>query len=108
MLHNMEGNFDFSGGYLIPTLESLRASMKNIPLFSGGGMRTKAEMEEVLNKHTADFITLCRPLMKEPLLVKKLREGTADHAECTSCNRCVAGVMNNLETRCYVKGLPIR
>lgn len=107
MLHHMEGKFDFSGGYLIPALQSLRAGIGNIPLFSGGGMRTRAEMEEVLNNHTADFITLCRPLMREPLLVKKLREGASDHAECTSCNRCVAGAMNHLETRCYVKGLPV-
>lgn len=107
MLHYMEGKFDFSGGYLIPALKSLRASMGNVPLFSGGGMRTRAEMEEVLNNHTADFIALCRPLIREPLLVKKLREGTSDHADCTSCNRCVAGALNHLETRCYVKGLPI-
>ena len=108
MLHNMEGKFDFSGGYLIPTLPSLRASMRDVPLFSGGGLRTRTEMEKVLNDNVADFITLCRPLIREPLLVRKMREGTSEHADCTSCNRCVAGALNHLETRCYVKGLPIR
>jgi len=107
MLRNMEGKFDFSGGYLIPVLRSLRAVTKGVPLFSGGGLRTRAEMEEVLNDKIADFITLGRPLIREPLLVKKLREGRSDHADCTSCNRCVAGALNHLETRCYEKGLPI-
>ncbi|MDT8402784.1 MAG: hypothetical protein RQ743_13940, partial [Bacteroidales bacterium] len=58
-----------------------------IPVILVGGMRSRALMEEMLEGGYADMVSLSRPLIREPDLVVKFREG-AQEAECTSCNRC--------------------
>jgi len=60
----------------------------NIPVMLVGGMRSKAVMEDVLLKGEADLISLSRPLIREPDLPNKLREGK-EAADCISCNGCM-------------------
>ncbi len=59
-----------------------------IPVMLVGGMRSKAVMEEVLQKGEADLISLARPLIREPDLPNKFREGK-EVADCISCNECM-------------------
>jgi len=58
-----------------------------IPVMLVGGMRSRAVMEEMLEGGYADMVSLSRPLIREPELVVKFREGVQE-AECTSCNGC--------------------
>ncbi|MCL7413918.1 MAG: NADH:flavin oxidoreductase [ANME-2 cluster archaeon] len=58
-----------------------------IPVMLVGGLRSRAVMEEMLAGGYADMVSLSRPLIREPDLVVKFREGVQD-AECTSCNGC--------------------
>ncbi len=60
----------------------------HIPVMLVGGMRSRAVMEEVLRKGEADLISLARPLIREPDLPNKLREGK-EKADCISCNGCM-------------------
>ncbi len=59
----------------------------NIPVIQVGGLRSKVLMEKMLASGYADIVSLCRPLIREPDLVVKFRDGVHE-AECTSCNRC--------------------
>jgi 2,4-dienoyl-CoA reductase-like NADH-dependent reductase (Old Yellow Enzyme family) len=69
-------------------------------------MRRKTHMEKVIETGNADFISLARPLIREPSLVNKFKEGKVEAASCTSCNKCIGAVMNQLPTACYCNGLP--
>lgn len=60
----------------------------HIPVILVGGMRSRAVMEEVLQKGEADLISLARPLIREPGLPNKFRKGT-EKADCISCNGCM-------------------
>jgi len=60
----------------------------SVPVILVGGMRSKSVMEDVLHKGEADLISLARPLIREPDLPNKLREGKAK-ADCISCNGCM-------------------
>ena len=45
-------------------------------------------MERVLASGVADLISLCRPLIVEPDLPRKLRDGVRDRAYCANCRQC--------------------
>ncbi len=63
-----------------------------LPIALVGGLRSRAVMEDVLQSGDADVISMCRPLICEPDLPERLREGAQGpvqrRAACTSCNRC--------------------
>lgn len=63
-------------------------SKLKIPVMLVGGMRSRAVMEDVLQKKEADLISIARPLIREPDLPNKLREGK-EKADCISCNGCM-------------------
>jgi len=58
-----------------------------LPLMLVGGFRSRAVMDDVLDAGDADFIALSRPLIAEPDLPNRLRQGQA-RAACISGNRC--------------------
>jgi len=64
------------------------AEQASIPVISVGGFRTPDVMDEWLNKGRLEAIALCRPLICEPDLVKRWREGDRTKARCESCNKC--------------------
>ena len=76
-----------------------------LPLLLVGGMRTRVKMEEILEHNYADFISMSRPFIREPFIVKQLKEGEKDSVACVSCNKCTAAVvLNEMPIRCYNKG----
>lgn len=60
----------------------------NIPLILVGGIRTIDTAEELVSTGTADLISLSRPLVCEPNLVKRWRFGDRTPSACGSCNSC--------------------
>jgi len=59
-----------------------------LPIILVGGMRSLATMEDVLASGDAQFISMCRPLICEPDLPNRLRDGIQPAAACVSKNRC--------------------
>lgn len=107
-LGRMKGKYEAAEGYNVEAAEAMRLAAGETPLMVVGGFRTVARMEETVTKGGADCISMSRPFIREPLLVKNIREGRTEAASCISCNRCLAAVMHDLPVRCYVKGLPGR
>jgi len=106
MLTKMEGKFDLIEGYNLGAAESIKPVIGEIPLMVVGGMRKSEHMEEVIRNGYADFISMSRPFIKEPNIVNKFKDGKTDEVSCVSCNKCFAGVANNLPVACYNKGFP--
>jgi 2,4-dienoyl-CoA reductase-like NADH-dependent reductase (Old Yellow Enzyme family) len=59
----------------------------DLPIILVGGMRSKEVMERILEEGSADFISMSRPLIREPDLPRRFREGQ-ERASCISCNCC--------------------
>lgn len=53
-----------------------------------GGMRSLPVMEDIVRSGVADCVSLCRPFIREPALVKRWIEGNYAPAECISCGGC--------------------
>lgn len=74
-------------GYFVDSASRFKEALR-IPVFGLGGLRTFAVMEKEVEEGRADLISLSRPLIREPGLVKKFRLGEESKSECISCNKC--------------------
>ncbi len=59
-----------------------------LPTALVGGFRTQSVMEDVLASGDADCISLCRPLICEPDLPRRMRLGLQERSSCISTNLC--------------------
>lgn len=59
-----------------------------IPIISVGGYRSLAIIEKKLNQGDISAISLCRPFIREPFLIKKWKNDDKAKALCVSCNGC--------------------
>jgi 2,4-dienoyl-CoA reductase-like NADH-dependent reductase (Old Yellow Enzyme family) len=100
-LKKIEGKFDVYDGFNLEASRVIKPALGKIPLMAVGGMRNVQHMEGVINQGQAEFISICRPFIREPLLVKKIREGKTDRASCKYCNKCFAAVAHDFPLRCY-------
>ncbi len=74
-------------GYFGPAAERIKAAVK-VPVFGLGGFRSLQVMEKAVATGRVDAISLSRPLIREPHLVRKFRTGEVRRSECISCNKC--------------------
>lgn len=59
-----------------------------VPLMLVGGIRSFEVAEELVESGTADYVSLSRPLIREPGLVARWRDGDRKRAACLSENAC--------------------
>lgn len=72
----------------------------NVPVMAVGGLRTFELMEDIIEKKEADFISLCRPFIRQPGLVNEWKSGNRSRATCISCNKCLTALRNMQIVRC--------
>jgi len=73
-----------------------------VPVMMVGGLRTPALMEEILQSGEADFISMCRPLIREPDLPARWQAGDPAVPACISCNRCFDEILKGVPLHCAV------
>lgn len=71
-----------------------------LPLILVGGHRNPRQCERLLADGLADFISMSRPLIREPDLPRRWRLGDEAEAACVSCNRCIAAAIDGKGLRC--------
>jgi len=59
-----------------------------VPLILVGGIRSFAVAERLVNGGVCDFISMCRPFIREPGLVNRWKSGDRQPSACTSDNLC--------------------
>lgn len=77
-------------GYYRAWTKQVKTAIKStgVAVIMQGGLRSLELMEEVVRKQEADFVSMCRPYIREPLLIKRWLSGDRRKAACISCNQC--------------------
>jgi 2,4-dienoyl-CoA reductase-like NADH-dependent reductase (Old Yellow Enzyme family) len=73
-------------GYFAKNAKKIHNQLEDIPIILVGGLRTFSVMNTLYNEFV-DFVSMCRPFIREPDLVQKFKAGKKK-ADCISCNRC--------------------
>jgi 2,4-dienoyl-CoA reductase-like NADH-dependent reductase (Old Yellow Enzyme family) len=74
--------------YFLPFAKRLRGQV-DAKIVLVGGLRRTETMERILESGDADFISMARPFIREPDLVRKLEAGRSGPVACVSCNMCL-------------------
>jgi 2,4-dienoyl-CoA reductase-like NADH-dependent reductase (Old Yellow Enzyme family) len=91
---------DFPDGCNVHLAEAIRKEV-NVPVITVGKIRRPPLMEEILQKEKADLVAMARPLIADPFLPEKIKEGRPeDIVNCLSCNACHALVMKGRPLEC--------
>ena len=73
-----------------------------VPTIMTGGLRSLELIEEVMRNIETDFIGLCRPLICEPELIVRWKNGDRKKSTCISCNKCGLAISKGLPLDCYM------
>ncbi|MEW6112232.1 MAG: NADH:flavin oxidoreductase [Thermodesulfobacteriota bacterium] len=101
MLNGWRDKFKLEEAYHLEPAKHIKPVLGNIPLILVGGLRSLAVIEDILHQGYADLLSMSRPFVRDPLLVKRMKEGEITRVNCTSCNKCLAAVLNDKPLRCY-------
>ena len=75
----------------------------DVPVIVVGGFRALDTMEAALNRTKIGFLSLSRPLLREPDLPEKMKRGVATASKCISCNRCYSSDAHKCVIRKHLK-----
>ena len=78
--------------YFRQEAKSFREQIR-VPLILVGGNRSFQMAERIVTEGTADYISLCRPLIREPGLINRWKSGNLAKSACISDNQCFGPAM---------------
>jgi 2,4-dienoyl-CoA reductase-like NADH-dependent reductase (Old Yellow Enzyme family) len=74
-----------------PAFRERAAAVKktvNVPVAVVHGIRSLKMAEEIIDSGDADMVSMCRPFIREPHLIKRWQKGDTQPATCISCGKC--------------------
>ena len=90
---------EWQEGYLRPYAAELKSKVA-VPVIMVGGLRTYSMAEDIIRNAEADLISMSRPFIREPDLIKRWEDGDRRPATCISCNGCMERFKENQPVRC--------
>jgi 2,4-dienoyl-CoA reductase-like NADH-dependent reductase (Old Yellow Enzyme family) len=75
----------------------------DIPIILVGGIRSFSIAARIIDEHSADYISLCRPFIREPGLINRWRSGDLSRATCLSDSKCLRPALAGKGVYCVVK-----
>lgn len=90
-------------GWLVPHARAIKDAVR-IPVFAGGRINDPLLADQILREGSADFISMGRPLLADPDLPNKARQGCLDDiCTCIACNEgCFQRLYAQLDVSCVV------
>lgn len=78
------------------------SSLLEIPVMLVGGIRSYSVAESVIRSGTADYVSMSRPLIKEPGLIRRWEAGDYVKSKCLSDNKCFKSGLSGSGIACDV------
>jgi 2,4-dienoyl-CoA reductase-like NADH-dependent reductase (Old Yellow Enzyme family) len=77
----------------------------SIPVIVVGGIHCLADIEDIIGNKGIDYVSMCRPFIIEPAIVRKFQENKKNKSACINCSYCLIGVVA-APLKCYYGKIP--
>jgi 2,4-dienoyl-CoA reductase-like NADH-dependent reductase (Old Yellow Enzyme family) len=74
----------------------------SVPLMLVGGIHSFGVAEHLISDGAADFISICRPLIREPNLINRWKAGDTAPPTCVYCDGCFRPGLKGKGVQCIV------
>lgn len=85
--------------YFRDAAEAFKAKL-SIPLILVGGIRSFEVADDLVRRGVADYVSMSRPFIREPGLIRRWREGDRRPSACVSDNRCFKPALTGVGVYC--------
>ena len=101
-MHMYFGPLYLPPAYQMYAVEQIKDVVKNIPIVAVGRINDPMIAEQMLAEGKCDMVAMARPLIADPELPNKAREGRLDDIRpCQGCNQnCIKYMMDGAPIRC--------
>jgi 2,4-dienoyl-CoA reductase-like NADH-dependent reductase (Old Yellow Enzyme family) len=79
----------FAEEYNKAAAQVIRRAVPAARLALVGGNRELAKMEKLVSEGVTEMVSISRPLLKNPYLVREFYEGKATRSDCLNCGSCI-------------------
>jgi 2,4-dienoyl-CoA reductase-like NADH-dependent reductase (Old Yellow Enzyme family) len=86
-------------GYLTQLAQRFKQAV-DVPIVTVGGIRSPKTVSRILSEGIADYVALCRPLIREPHLINRWKNGDLRKSRCVSCNGCFETGLDGSGVKC--------
>jgi len=90
--------------YFLPLAKKIKKEV-SVPIILVGGLRSFNATNNILKTGVADLISMSRPLIREPGLIRRWKEGNRKKAKCISCNQCFGAARTREGVYCVMERL---
>ncbi len=91
-------SYPFEEAFLLPDARKFRAAL-TMPLTYLGGVNTRETLDLAMAEGF-EYVAMARALLREPDLVNRMQQGSADRGVCIHCNQCMPTIYTG--TRCVL------
>ena len=89
-------------GYFTVNAAAVKEAV-SMPVMLVGGLRSPAVISRIREETGMDYFSLSRPLIREPHLIKRWKEGDTRPSECVSCSACFLSIKKGKGIHCLKK-----
>lgn len=75
----------------------------DLPIMLVGGIRSFSLAQQLVNDNITDYISMSRPFIREPDLIKRWKDGNHDKSACISDSKCFIPAMGGKGIYCVVE-----
>jgi len=93
---------EWQEGYFLDYAAAIKAAV-DIPIILVGGLRNPSMMAQVVAAGKVDLVSMSRPFIKEPHIVKRWMNGDREPAYCISCDGCLEAFLSRETLRCVTE-----
>ncbi|NCB33413.1 MAG: NADH:flavin oxidoreductase [Erysipelotrichia bacterium] len=94
LIHSMYRPYKAKRLYNLDAALTIRSAVP-IPMILNGGVHDLDEIRKALLQKRIDFVSMSRPLIENPNLVRMYRDDLCSVSDCTECNCCYSGIMTH-------------